>query len=271
MGGRARRIEAVDPARLDELLQLEDGRVDWKAGGDPEKVVRTLAAFANDFEGLGGGYVLCGVEEREGGDGAFPRAKLIGLDYDELRRVQNRVLSLCKKSLQPPISPSVDFVTLPGDRRLLVFFVAPSPGMVGLVKQGSVQTWIRIGDRVVQATADALERLLTTKGRWPPFLDRVCTEASRVDIDEAAVIAALGERGLPLQPLEYLMADQPLKGTAMPLFAKVRGPAAVEERPRYLALLLFGREPVRFIRGAHIQLSVYPGTTRDGSGERYEL
>ena len=48
---------------LQRILREESNSVDWKAGGDPEKIVKTLAAFANDYEGAGIGFVACGVEE----------------------------------------------------------------------------------------------------------------------------------------------------------------------------------------------------------------
>lgn len=180
----------MEPKQLEELLRFEDGRVDWKSGGDPEKIVRTLAAFANDYEQRGGGHVLCGVAEQAGGTGEFPRPELVGLDHDQLREIQNKVLTRCRKHLQPPLAPSVDFVELPSGRRILAFYMPASPGLVTVSKDRSLETWIRTGDRVVQATGAALERL--RKKGWPPFLDRVCTEATLQDIDHTAIETTLG-------------------------------------------------------------------------------
>ncbi len=260
----------MELTQLEELLRFEDARVDWKAGGATEKVVRTLAAFANDYERRGGGYVLCGVAERAGEGGEFPTAELVGLDHDALREIQNKVLTRCRKHLEPPMTPSVDFVDLPNARRILVFYMPASAGLVTVRKDQSLETWIRTGDRVVQATGDALERL--RKKRWPPFLERPCDTAGLDDVDEAAIAETLGRLQLPLEPSEYLRPDQPfIKSSATSLVASVRGASSEVSHPRYLALLLFGREPTKFIRGAHAQLSVYPGTSRDTSGERYDL
>jgi ATP-dependent DNA helicase RecG len=38
---------------------VERERMEFKAGWNPDATIRTLCAFANDFENLGGGYVGC--------------------------------------------------------------------------------------------------------------------------------------------------------------------------------------------------------------------
>ena len=53
------------PFRLDDLLRqrtVEGERIEYKAGWNPDAVIRTLCAFANDFENLGGGYVVIGQD-----------------------------------------------------------------------------------------------------------------------------------------------------------------------------------------------------------------
>ena len=37
---------------------VEGERIEYKAGWNPDAIIRTLCAFANDFENLGGGYVV---------------------------------------------------------------------------------------------------------------------------------------------------------------------------------------------------------------------
>ena len=55
------------PINIDNLLRqrtIESERIEYKAGWNPESVLHTLSAFANDFHNLGGGYVVLGVEEK---------------------------------------------------------------------------------------------------------------------------------------------------------------------------------------------------------------
>ena len=65
------------PINIDSLLRrrtIESERVEYKAGWNPESVLHTLGAFANDFHNLGGGYVVLGVEERDGRPVLPPKA-----------------------------------------------------------------------------------------------------------------------------------------------------------------------------------------------------
>jgi len=58
------------PINLDDLLAhgtVESDRVEYKAGWNPDAIIRTLCAFANDFENLGGGYIIIGLEAKDPG------------------------------------------------------------------------------------------------------------------------------------------------------------------------------------------------------------
>lgn len=53
------------PINLKDLLRqrtVEGERIEYKAGWNPDAIIRTLCAFANDFENLGGGYVVIGQD-----------------------------------------------------------------------------------------------------------------------------------------------------------------------------------------------------------------
>ena len=49
------------PINLTNLLHqhtVESDRMEYKAGWNPERILHTLSAFANDFYNFGGGYVV---------------------------------------------------------------------------------------------------------------------------------------------------------------------------------------------------------------------
>jgi ATP-dependent DNA helicase RecG len=49
-----------------QLVQRESARVEWKENvANLRNVVKTLCAFANDFQQVGGGRVLCGLREEK--------------------------------------------------------------------------------------------------------------------------------------------------------------------------------------------------------------
>jgi ATP-dependent DNA helicase RecG len=63
------------PLNLDDLLRqrtVEGEHIEYKAGWNSDPIIRTLCAFANDFENLGG-YVILEQDCDESGRPIFPR------------------------------------------------------------------------------------------------------------------------------------------------------------------------------------------------------
>ena len=83
------------PINLSDLLRqrtIEGERIEYKAGWNPDAVIRTLCAFANDFENLGGGYVVIGQDADADGMPVFPP---VGLADNQLDRIQRELLEAC--------------------------------------------------------------------------------------------------------------------------------------------------------------------------------
>ena len=56
------------PVNIEDLLhkrKIESTRIEFKTGWNPDKIYRTICAFANDFDNIGGGYIIVGVQEEE--------------------------------------------------------------------------------------------------------------------------------------------------------------------------------------------------------------
>ena len=50
---------------IEDLLnkqKIESNRIEFKKGWNPASIYHSVCAFANDFEDLGGGYILVGVD-----------------------------------------------------------------------------------------------------------------------------------------------------------------------------------------------------------------
>ena len=57
------------PVNIDDLVnhrKVEWARIEYKEGWNPEKVLHTLCAFANDIDNWGGGYIILGIAENAG-------------------------------------------------------------------------------------------------------------------------------------------------------------------------------------------------------------
>ena len=57
------------PININELLNgntVEWDRIEFKKGWNPQSIIHTICAFANDINNWGGGYIFVGIEENEG-------------------------------------------------------------------------------------------------------------------------------------------------------------------------------------------------------------
>ena len=53
------------PINVEELLRqrkVESNRIEFKKGWNPDRIYRSICTFANDFDNIGGEYILIGVE-----------------------------------------------------------------------------------------------------------------------------------------------------------------------------------------------------------------
>src|SRR3954470_5331330 len=108
------------PLNLDDLLRqrtVEGDRIEYKAGWNPDAIVKTLCAFANDFENLGGGYVVIGQDCDANGQPIFPP---VGLRANQLDKIQQELLAYCNL-IQPSYFPILSVQQYEG-RNLLVLW-----------------------------------------------------------------------------------------------------------------------------------------------------
>ena len=57
------------PITIEKLLNenvVESARIEFKENFNPDSIIRTISAFANDIDNWGGGYVLIGIKEENG-------------------------------------------------------------------------------------------------------------------------------------------------------------------------------------------------------------
>ena len=53
------------PINIEELRRqhvIESTRIEYKSDWNPEPILHSITAFANDFDNLGGGYIVIGVD-----------------------------------------------------------------------------------------------------------------------------------------------------------------------------------------------------------------
>lgn len=258
-----------------ELSARESERVEWKenAANIPQ-LIKTIVAFANDISNLGGGYVVCGAREGQD-DHGFQKVFFTGLNSPRLKEIEGKVLRDCRTKVTPAIIPVTEEIPVNEDRRILVFIV-PATGNEHSYRTGSKDSstyYIRVGRETLEARNSLLTELLVKKNQLEPWDHRVNTDAAGEDIDLVALREYLQEMKLwsDKKTIDgYLSPRVPIASFIPPLSGRVDLTGNVH--PRNFALIMFGRDPLRFFRGAYTVYSIYPGKDRsESTARRYEV
>ena len=106
----------IDVSDLIHQKKVKD-QIEYKSGWNPEPIIHTITAFANDFDNMGGGYILIGVEEENG----RPKLPLLGLDPERLDEIQQDLLNKCNL-IEPRCIPVIEPYAMDG-KELLVLWV----------------------------------------------------------------------------------------------------------------------------------------------------
>ena len=113
------------PVNIDELLNshvVESTRIEFKAGWNPNPIVHTICAFANDIDNIGGGYIVIGVEEKDGAPVLPPK----GLPKNKVDSILKDLVGLCHK-IEPLYNPIVEPVYYEG-KHIIVIWVPGGHG-----------------------------------------------------------------------------------------------------------------------------------------------
>src|SRR5205814_6212881 len=159
-------------------------------------------------------------------------------------------------------------------RRILVF-LQPATGSAHTFRRGKegAKHFVRVGRSTIEARNGLLKDLLVRKGALEPWDRRPNNAATVSDIDLLSLRDALQRMGVytsERSPESYLVEGVQLSPFVPSLC--VAEPLSGVLRPRNYALLLFGREPQRFIPGAFAIYSAYPGIDRtDPVARRLEI
>ena len=90
----------LDNINVEDMIYqrvVEQTRIEYKADWNPEPIIHTITAFANDFDNLGGGYVIIGIEEVDG----RPKIPIKGIEQNQMDSIQLDILnnSTCNEML----------------------------------------------------------------------------------------------------------------------------------------------------------------------------
>ena len=90
---------------VEDLLnkrKIESDRIEFKTGWNPDDIYHSICAFANDYNNDGGGYIVVGVEEKNG----VAVRPVKGVPEDTLDKIQKEMLGY-NNVISPPYFPKV--------------------------------------------------------------------------------------------------------------------------------------------------------------------
>lgn len=244
------------PINIDELLHgntVEWDRIELKKGWNPEDIIHTLCAYANDINNWDGGYVIIGVEEENG------KAKLppIGLHVQELDAIQKKLIELSHKLI--PVYILIFQPYLINGKHILVVFAPagdnrPYKAPISLSEKRTERAmFIKRGSKTVKVRdgSDDERRLIELTARIP-FDDRINQTASLDDLNLRLIQNYLKE-------VRSSLYDESTKIPFSELCRHLMIAKGSDEllRPTNAGLLLFNENPDKFFSGAKIDLIIH--------------
>ncbi len=173
------------PTNIETLLRgniVESARIELKKNWNPEPILHTICAFANDIDNWGGGYILIGVDEENG----KPKLPITGLDKNEIDKIQKELLNKCKL-IQPEYMPIVEPVIYKNKQILIVWCPGGSirpykcPTKLDKDLSKGYSYYIRKMSSTIKATPEK-ERELFALSNQIPFDDRINHKANIQDL-----------------------------------------------------------------------------------------
>jgi ATP-dependent DNA helicase RecG len=254
------------PINIEELVHgntIEWERLEFKQGWNPEDVIHSICAFANDLHNLGGGYIIIGIAENDG-QPIFPPA---GLQHEQVDAIQKKIIELGNK-VQPNYFPIAQPFMLQEQQILVLWCPAgdnriyTAPSTLGR-NGGTREAYVRVGSNSIIARGEILRRLQELTSRIP-FDDRVNNQASLKDLDLGLIQAYLQEVKSGLYEESKSMSFEDL--SRIMFIAKGSNENV---RPVNVGLLFFCKEPERFFNRTWIELVWHKDDTSTNYKEYY--
>ncbi len=243
------------PVNINELINrtiVESGRVEFKSDWNPEPILHTICAFANDIDNMGGGYIVVGVEEKAGSP-VFP---IRGIAQNRIDGIEKKLREVCHY-LEPFYQPVAEPFLFEGKYVIVIWvsggFARPYKASVSLAENRSEKRYyIRKASNTVVAAPEEEKQLYYVSSDIP-FDDRPNLAAEIEDLDLGLIREHLKKTGSDLysyslkQDLNRLSEDMQL----------VSGPLEYR-KPKNVGLLMFSEHPEKYFRYARIEVVDIP-------------
>ncbi len=150
------------PINIEDLLnkrKVESNRIEFKKGWNPVSIYHSICAFANDYDNIGGGYILVGVEENNG----VAIRPVKGISEKMLDKIQKEILQY-NHLIEPLYAPRLSVEQVDKQNILVIWvpsginrpYTAPADVTAKLKKP---VFYIRYGTSSIEAKGEQLDEL----------------------------------------------------------------------------------------------------------------
>ena len=256
------------PINIKELLTgktVEWERLDFKRGWNPEDVLHSACAFANDIHDWGGGYIIVGIDEQNG----VPVLPPAGISLHTIDDIQKDLVRICSL-VQPTVNVLTEPIEFMGKMILVIYVpggeVRPykAPKALGKeeLKAGKLY-YIRKGSVTKIADQDE-ERMLMSLCNKVPFDDRINHKAGIEELDRMLIEDFLKRVGSKMSHTEVMQMPMSELGWEM----QIVGGSTEDLHPKNVGLLLFSQDPEKYFPYSRIEIVHFLDEVGDRFTER---
>jgi len=243
------------PINLETLLAgkvVETDRIEFKKSWNSTRIMRTVAAFANDFENLGSGYIIVGIEEENG----MPKRPVYGFPIETFDKVQQEMIGY-SNLIRPPYFPRLSLEEIDGKYVLLIWVTAGSNRPYEVPKDVNAKIkdyayYIRQYSNTIQVNREQKLELLSLTANIP-LDDRVNSNAVLGDISADLIQHHLKETASRLY-------DESTSSSHKDICRQMNLAEGADEYvlPKNVGLLMFNEQPEKFFPATQINLVEFP-------------
>lgn len=248
------------PINIQDLLKgriIESDRIEFKESWNPDAIYKSICAFANDIENIGGGYIIIGAAEENG----IAKTPLKGISVDQLDSIQKQMIGL-NNLIRPVYSPKLSIEQI-DDKYIIVLWIPGGSNRPYEVPEKITSRekrffyYIRRYSNSIKANLHEQQELISLANKIP-FDDRANTQASLEDIS----ITLLRDHLRLTRSRLFELSESVSKADLLEQMGLVSGPAEMLF-PRNVSLMLFSEKPQKFFPYSHIEIVEFPNGADD--------
>ncbi|MGL5626592.1 MAG: RNA-binding domain-containing protein [Candidatus Rhabdochlamydia sp.] len=252
------------PINIDELLTgqiVEWERLEFKKGWNPEEIIHTVCAFANDINNWGGGYLIIGIEEDKG-QPIFPP---IGIPPYKTDEIQKELVNLSYR-IRPNYHPVVAPIIFQEKMILLIWCpggqTRPYQAPATLGKGSFYLYFIRRNSTTVKAQTKDIHQLHELANQVP-FDDRIYHQSDLQDLQFGIIKDFLRDvKSDLISEVDKIPFEQLCRQMQI-----IQGPKEYL-KPLNIGLLMFNSNPEQFFPYARIEIVDFHDETGDSFSEK---